>query len=58
VKAALKAIGYAGFLVTEAFVSPAGEVGTALFIWRSLAEDLDEEARTAAEFLRREVANV
>ena len=58
VRAALKAIGYAGFLVTEAFVSPAGEVGTALFIWRSLAEDLDEEARRAAEFLRREVANV
>lgn len=58
VRQALKDIGYSGYLVTEAFVNPDGEVGNALYIWRRLANDLDEEARAAAAFLTREVANV
>ncbi|GAP09672.1 sugar phosphate isomerase [Bellilinea caldifistulae] len=58
VRDALREIGYSGYLVTEAFVNPSGEVGNALFIWRSLADDPDLEARSAAEFLKREVANV
>lgn len=58
VRAALEEICYSGYLVTEAFVNPSCEVGNALFIWRSLADDPDKEARLAAEFLKREVANV
>ncbi len=55
---ALKNIHYRGYIVTEAFVNPAGEVGRGLSIWRPLADELDREAKLAAEFLKREVANV
>ncbi len=38
--------------------SAAGEVGRDLFIWRELAPDLDLAASKAAEFIRREMADV
>ncbi|NMB90251.1 MAG: sugar phosphate isomerase/epimerase [Chloroflexi bacterium] len=55
---ALQLARYQGYLVTETFVNPAGEVGRGLTIWRSLADDLDQAAYRAAEFLKHEVANV
>jgi D-psicose/D-tagatose/L-ribulose 3-epimerase len=55
---ALQTIRYQGYLVTEAFVNTAGEVGRGLSIWRPLADDLDHAAIRAANFLKREVANV
>jgi D-psicose/D-tagatose/L-ribulose 3-epimerase len=58
VRAALDDVGYQGWLTVESFVSPGGEVGPALFIWRPLADDLDAEARRGASFVRREVAGV
>ncbi|KPL78768.1 hypothetical protein ADN00_05915 [Ornatilinea apprima] len=58
VQKALKLIRYQGYLVTESFVNPAGEVGRGLSIWRPLADDLDQAAHRAAEFLKHEVANV
>jgi D-psicose/D-tagatose/L-ribulose 3-epimerase len=58
VKQALKDIHYQGYLVAESFVNPAGEVGRGLFIWRPLDDDLDDHARQAAEFLKREFADV
>ena len=58
VRQALKTIRYQGYLVTEAFVSTAGEVGRGLSIWRPLADDLDLAASRAAVFLKHEVANV
>jgi D-psicose/D-tagatose/L-ribulose 3-epimerase len=57
VREAVNAIGYQGYVITEAFVNPAGEVGRGLFIWRPLAEDLDAAARQAAEFLKHEFAD-
>lgn len=45
-------IGYDGYLVVESFLSPAGEVGRGLNIWRSLGEDLDGAAAEAANFIR------
>lgn len=56
IRSALQAIDYRGFLVAESFVNPAGEVGQGLYIWRDLAENLDTNAFTIAEFLRKEVA--
>lgn len=53
VRSALESIPYGGYLVAETFIRPEGEVGAGLFIWRSLAEDRDENARLTAEFLRR-----
>jgi D-psicose/D-tagatose/L-ribulose 3-epimerase len=58
VRKALQIINYRGYLVTEAFVNPSGEVGRGLSIWRTLADDLDQAASRAAEFLKNEVANV
>lgn len=58
VQKALQTINYQGYLVTEAFVNPAGEIGRGLSIWRPLADDLDRAACRAAEFLKHEVANV
>lgn len=55
---ALRAIDYRGFLVVETFVSPAGEVGQGLFIWRELAADLDENAFQAAAFIQQELQRV
>lgn len=55
---ALKAIDYQGFLVVESFVSPAGEVGKGLFIWRELAANLDENAAEAAAFIQQELQRV
>jgi D-psicose/D-tagatose/L-ribulose 3-epimerase len=52
VKKALKAIGYSGFLVAEAFVSPTGEVGKGLNIWRALEDDLDTAAAKGAQFMK------
>lgn len=54
VKQALVDVNYQGYLVAETFVSPAGEVGEGLFIWRELAEDLDRAAAKTADFLRNE----
>jgi len=51
VRQALKDISYQGFLVAETFVNPQGEVGQGLFIWRDLAEDLEQAARQSAEFI-------
>jgi D-psicose/D-tagatose/L-ribulose 3-epimerase len=56
VRSALHAIHYQGYLVAESFVNPAGEVGRGLNIWRSLADELDLNAREIARFLREEVA--
>ena len=58
VRQALKDVDYRGFLIAETFVNPAGEVGKGLFIWRSLADDLDLAAATAAQFIRQEMSNV
>jgi len=55
---ALNAIAYRGYIVAEVFVNPAGEVGRGLYIWRSLADDLDAAAQQAAVFLKRELAGV
>jgi D-psicose/D-tagatose/L-ribulose 3-epimerase len=55
VRAALKAVDYQGYLVAETFVSPLGEVGRGLFIWRTLADDLDTAARQAADFIRERI---
>lgn len=54
VRKALIDVNYQGYLVAETFVNPAGEVGEGLFIWRKLADDLDEAARETAEFLQNE----
>ena len=51
VRDALRDISYQGYLVAETFVNPQGEVGRGLFIWRDLAEDLDQAARQAADFI-------
>jgi D-psicose/D-tagatose/L-ribulose 3-epimerase len=53
VKGALNDIDYNGYLVAETFVNPQGEVGRGLFIWRSLADELDLTAKQAADFIRR-----
>ena len=58
VSQAIRQVNYGGYVVTEIFVNPAGEVGRGLFIWRPLADDLDEAARQAATFLRREFDSV
>jgi D-psicose/D-tagatose/L-ribulose 3-epimerase len=58
VRQALIDIDYQGYLVTETFVNPSGEVGRGLFIWRSLAEDLDHTAAQAARFIKQEFADV
>lgn len=58
VRKALQAVNYHGYLVTEAFVNPAGEVGRGLSIWRPLADDIDQAACRTVEFLKSEVANV
>jgi len=56
IRDALMAVGYKGYLVAETFINPAGEIGQGMAIWRSLASDLDENARETARFLREEVA--
>lgn len=53
VQSALQDIQYPGYLVAETFVNPAGEVGRGMYIWRPLAEDLDEAAADAARFMKR-----
>lgn len=58
VKTALIDINYQGYLVAETFVNPEGEVGRGLFIWRELASDLDRSARNAADFIKKEMADV
>jgi D-psicose/D-tagatose/L-ribulose 3-epimerase len=58
VRDALHAVDYRGYVVTETFVNPAGEVGAGLYIWRPLAEDLDRAAAQAAAYLRQEFAHV
>jgi D-psicose/D-tagatose/L-ribulose 3-epimerase len=54
---ALDDIHYAGTVVSESFLSPAGEVGRGLYIWHPPLSDLDQAARQTAEFLRRCFAN-
>lgn len=56
IQKSLQGIAYKGFLVAESFVNPAGEVGRGMFIWRSMAEDLDRNAADIAQFLRETVA--
>lgn len=56
VRTALKTIHYQGYLVAESFVNPAGEVGEGLYIWRPLAQSLDDNAREIARFIKAEVA--
>jgi hypothetical protein len=51
-------VSYQGYLIAETFVNPAGEVGKGLFIWRKLAPDLDQAAKDAADFIRREMIHV
>lgn len=58
VRQALIDVNYSGYLVAETFVNPSGEVGRGLFIWRSLAEDLDQAAAQAAQFIKQELADV
>jgi len=58
IRQALDDIRYRGFLVAETFVNPAGEVGRGLSIWRPLADDLDENARQTANFMKRTLIDV
>lgn len=55
---ALDGISYRGYLVAETFVNPSGEVGRGMAIRRPLADDLDENARLTAEFLRSRLKHV
>ena len=55
VRQALMDIAYDGYLVAELFVNPQGEVGRGLFIWRPLAENLDQAAKKTAEFMKKEL---
>ncbi len=52
---AIKEIGYEGRLVMEPFVIPGGDIAQDIALWRDLSEgvDLDEEARKALEFTKR-----
>lgn len=52
--AALRDIGYTGDVVMEPFVSPGGQVGSDIRVYRDLGEgmDLDEEVRKALLFMR------
>jgi D-psicose/D-tagatose/L-ribulose 3-epimerase len=52
--AALRQIGYTGYVVMEPFVRPGGQVGSDIKVYRDLGAgmDLDEEARKALLFMR------
>jgi D-psicose/D-tagatose/L-ribulose 3-epimerase len=54
VGAALRRIQYEGFVVMEPFISPGGQVGRDIRVFRdmSIGLDLDEEARKALMFVR------
>lgn len=54
---ALNDIDYNGFIVSESFLNPSGEVGQALFIWQTPASDLDQAAQQTAIFLRKYFSN-
>ncbi len=58
VSQSIHAINYQGYIIAETFVNPIGEVGSGLYIWRSMAANLDEAAKSAATFLKREFQNV
>jgi len=51
---ALREIGYAGAMTMEPFVTPGGEVGRDISIYRDLSEglDLDDEAARSAAFVK------
>jgi D-psicose/D-tagatose/L-ribulose 3-epimerase len=55
-RAALDSIGYDRWVVFETFPNPAVETGRSTYAWRSLADDLDLEARDAASFIKRRIA--
>ena len=55
-RAALDSIGYDRWVVFETFPNPAVETGRTTHAWRSLADDLDIEARDAAEFMKQSIA--
>jgi D-psicose/D-tagatose/L-ribulose 3-epimerase len=55
-RAALDAAGYDGWIVFETFPNPDVETGRSTRAWRSLATDLDVEARDAAAYMRRHIA--
>jgi len=54
VSAALRKISYSGAVVMEPFLTPGGEVGRDIHVYRELSSgmDLDEEARKALMFMR------
>jgi D-psicose/D-tagatose/L-ribulose 3-epimerase len=56
IRAGLDEVGYEGWIVFETFPNPDTEAGRTTYTWRHLADDLDSEARDAAEFLRRRLA--
>ncbi len=55
-RSALDDVAYNRWLVFETFPNPAVETGRSTRAWRSLAGDLDAEARDAAAFMRRVLA--
>ena len=57
---ALWEIGYTGAMTMEPFVTPGGEVGRDISIYRDLSEglDLDDEAARAARFVKGKLAGV
>lgn len=54
---ALDDIHYRGYIVSESFVNPAGEVGQALYIWHPAVHDQDQAACQTAVFLRKCFSN-
>jgi D-psicose/D-tagatose/L-ribulose 3-epimerase len=54
----LKAINYQGFIVSETFINPTGEVGYGMNIWQLQNHDLDIAAKSGLGFLQRVFNNV
>ena len=55
IKNALDEVDYQGWLVIETFPNPAVETGRTVNTWRSLVDDLDEEARRSVAFIREQL---
>lgn len=55
VRQALDDVGYEGGLCIEAFPLPNTETGRTVNTWRPLVNDLDADAREAAQFVRRQL---
>lgn len=56
IKAALDQVGYEGWLVFETFPNPTVATGRTTHAWRGLVDDLDAEAKEAADFIRGNLA--